>query len=98
MISYGNAGRIYMAKKRKHNLKKALSVVDNLPNNLFGKVNIDLSTLPCLFKVEKEKITANLDSDVLAAIRDVANKHDIAYTTLMNDVLRKVFVDEKKVS
>jgi len=29
----------------------------------------------------------------------LANKHHVSYTTLMNDVLRKVFVeDEKKAS
>ncbi len=43
------------------------------------------------------KITANLDSDVLAAIRDLAEKHHVSYTILINDVLRKVFVEEKKV-
>ena len=87
-----------MAKKRKPSLKKALSKVDNLSDNFFGKVQVELSTLPCLTKAEKEKITANLDADVLAAIREMAKEHDIAYTTLMNDVLRKVFIDEKKVS
>jgi uncharacterized protein (DUF4415 family) len=97
MIIYGFVGRNYMAKKKKPNLKRALSKVDSLPSSQFGNVQIDISTLPCLQKIEKEKITANLDSDVLAVIRKIAKKNDVAYTTLMNDVLRKVFIDDKKV-
>ncbi|MFZ4713755.1 MAG: hypothetical protein ACOYL6_08600 [Bacteriovoracaceae bacterium] len=85
-----------MAKMKKPSLKKALKRVSDLPDKLFGKVNVDLSTLPCLKKVEREKITANFDSDVLNAIRNVADEHQVSYTSLMNDVLRKVFVDEKK--
>ncbi len=86
-----------MAKMKKSNLKQALKKVDSLPYKLFGKVAVDLSTLPCLKKVTREKITANFDSDVLEAIRDLAEKHHVSYTSLMNDVLRKVFVGEKKV-
>lgn len=86
-----------MAKMKKPNLKQALKKVDRLPNKFFGKIDVDLSTLPCLKKVEREKITANFDSDVLEAIRDVAEKNHISYSTLMNDVLRKVFLEDKKV-
>jgi hypothetical protein len=86
-----------MAKAKKPNLKQALRKVDNLSEKFFGKINVDLSTLPCLKKVSKEKITANFDSDLLEAIRDLAEKNDVSYTSLMNDVLRKVFVEEKKV-
>ena len=85
-----------MAKMKKPSLKKTLKRVSDLPDKYFGRVNVDLSTLPCLKKVEREKITANFDSDVLNAIRNVALEHQVSYTTLMNDVLRKVFVDEKK--
>jgi hypothetical protein len=81
---------------KKPSLKKTLKRVSDLPDKYFGRVNVDLSTLPCLKKVEREKITANFDSDVLNAIRNVALEHQVSYTTLMNDVLRKVFVDEKK--
>jgi hypothetical protein len=49
-----------------------------------------------LKKVPREKITANFDSNVLEAIRDLAKKHHVSYTSLINDVLRKVFVEEKK--
>jgi uncharacterized protein (DUF4415 family) len=84
-----------MTNKKKPSLKKALANIDNLPASLFGKIQVDLSSLPCLNKVVKEKITANFDSDVLAAIREVANQHDVAYTTLMNDVLRKIFIEQK---
>lgn len=86
-----------MAKIKKPNLKKALKKVDQSSNKLFGKIDIDLSTLPCLKKVSREKITANFDSDVLEAVRDLAEKHQVSYTSLMNDVLRKVFIDDKKV-
>ena len=86
-----------MAKKmKKPNLKLALKKVDSLPDKFFGKIDVDLSTLPCLKKVSKEKITANFDSDILDVIRELAHKHNISYTTLMNDVLRKVFVEDKK--
>ena len=74
-------------------LKKA----NDLPDRFFGKIDVDLSTLPCLQKVQKEKITANFDSDVLKAVREVAEKNHISYSTLMNDVLRKVFLEDKKV-
>ena len=86
-----------MARTKKPNLKKALKKVDSLPDKFFGKIDVDLSTLPCLKKVSKEKITANFDSDVLEAIRDIAEKNHISYSSLMNDVLRKVFLDDKKV-
>ena len=86
-----------MAKMKKPNLKQALKKVDSLPDKFFGKIDVDLSTLPCLKKVSREKITANFDSDVLEVIRDVAEKNHISYSTLMNDVLRKVFLDDKKV-
>lgn len=86
-----------MAKMKKPNLKKALKKVDSSSDKFFGKIDVDLSTLPCLKKVSREKITANFDSDVLKAIRDVAEKNHISYSTLMNDVLRKVFLEDKKV-
>lgn len=86
-----------MAKMKKPNLKQALKKVDSLPDKFFGKIDVDLSTLPCLKKISREKITANFDSDVLEAIRDVAEKNHISYSTLMNDVLRKVFLEDKKV-
>ncbi|MCM2348664.1 MAG: BrnA antitoxin family protein [Bacteriovoracaceae bacterium] len=85
-----------MAKMKKPNLKKALKKVDSLPDKVFGKIDVDLSTLPCLNKVSKEKITANFDSDVLEAVRAVAEEYQISYSTLINDVLRKVFVEDKK--
>lgn len=86
-----------MAKMKKPNLKQALKKADSLPDKFFGKIDVDLSTLPCLKKVSKEKITANFDSDVLKVIRNLAEKNHISYSTLMNDVLRKVFLDDKKV-
>ena len=87
-----------MAKIKKPNLKQALKRVDKSSDKMFGKVDIDLASLPCLKKVAREKITANFDSDVLEAIRNLADKHQVSYTSLMNDVLRKVFIEDKKVS
>lgn len=86
-----------MAKTKKPNLKKALKKIDGSPDKGFGRINVDLSTLPCLLKVPREKITANFDADVLEAIRELATKHHVSYTSLMNDVLRRVFIEEKKV-
>lgn len=86
-----------MAKTKKPSLRAALKKVNELPDSFFGKVSVDLSTLPCLKKAAKEKITANFDADLLDTIRGVARKHHVSYTTLMNDVLRRVFVEEKKV-
>ena len=86
-----------MAKMKKPNPKQAQKKVDSSSDKFFGKIDVDLSTLPCLQKVSREKITANFDSDVLEAIRDVAEKNHISYSTLMNDVLRKVFLEAKKV-
>ena len=82
-----------MKIRKKPNLKKALASVDKASNDLFGNVRVDLSTLPCLKKVEREKITANFDADLLEIIRKLAKKHHVSYTTIMNDVLRRVFVD-----
>jgi uncharacterized protein (DUF4415 family) len=87
-----------MKTRKKPNLKQALKKLDNAPSKLFGNIEVDLSTLPCLKKAAKEKITANFDADLLEVIRKLAEKHHVSYTTLMNDVLRKVFVEDKKAS
>jgi hypothetical protein len=86
-----------MGQMKKPKFKQALKKVDRLPDKYFGKVDVDLSTLPCLKKVSREKITANFDADLLDAIRQLAEKHHVSYTSLMNDVLRKVFLKEKKM-
>ena len=82
-----------MAKKP--NLKKALKKIDSMPEHLFGRIDINLKTLPCVMKPAKEKITANLDSDLLKAIRRMAKAYGTSYTALMNDVLREVFINKK---
>jgi len=87
-----------MEKNKKPCLKKALKKVDQAPLAQFGEVSIDLESLPCLKKTMKEKITANFDADVLEVIRTVAKKNHIPYATLINDVLRRVFVENKKAS
>lgn len=79
------------AKIKRPSLKKALRRVDQSPRDMFGNVEIDLETLPCLQKSPKEKITANFDSDLLARIRKFAKERDASYTSVMNDALRKVF-------
>ena len=83
-----------MAKRKKPNLKKALKNVDEAAGNLFGEVEIDFSTLPCLKRPKKEKITANFDADLLLAIRSFASSKQVSYTTLMNDILRKIFINK----
>lgn len=76
---------------KKPSLKKALRRIAQQPGSMFGTFDIDLSTLPCLLKSPKEKITANFDADLLKRIREIAKKHDVSYTNLMNDALRRVF-------
>lgn len=62
-----------------------------MPKEMFGDGEVDLSSLPCLNKATKEKITANFDADLLAKIRAFAAKNGVSYTSVMNDALRKVF-------
>lgn len=85
-----------MAKRKKPSLKKALKKIDDSPESYFGQIDIDISTLPCVVKPEKEKITANFDADLLEEIKAAAKAHNVSYTSLMNDVLRKVFIRDKK--
>lgn len=85
-----------MAMKKKPNLKKALNKIDKSNNANFGAIDVDLESLPCLKKVHKEKITANFDADLLEAVRSFAKERNVSYTSVMNDVLRKVFIDEDK--
>jgi uncharacterized protein (DUF4415 family) len=87
-------GRNYMAKRKKPNLSKALRAVDDLPDKLFGKIEINLSDLPCLSKPKKEKITANLDADVIAEAKRIGKKEKISYQQLMNDILRTVLLKD----
>ncbi|MBT7610745.1 MAG: hypothetical protein HN576_13375 [Bacteriovoracaceae bacterium] len=83
-----------MAKRKKPNLTKALKAVDNLPDKLFGKIEINLRDLPCLSRPKKEKITANLDADVIAAAKKIGKKEKISYQQLMNDILRTVLLKD----
>jgi len=85
-----------MAKRKKPNLKIALKKIEEMPNKFFGKINIDIESLPCLSKPKKVKITANFDEDLLEKVRAFAKEHNASYTSIMNDVLRKVFIDDKK--
>ena len=87
----------FMAKRKKPNLKLALKKVEDTPNNFFGNIDINIKALPCLNKPEKEKITANFDADLLEKIRAIAEKNGISYASLINDVLREVFINNKKV-
>ena len=72
-------------------LKKVLRRFNQMPKEMFGDGEVDLSSLPCLNKAPKEKITANFDADLLAKIRAFAAKNGVSYTNVMNDALRKVF-------
>jgi hypothetical protein len=87
-----------MKTRRKPNIDKALKKIDSASDELFGPVDVDISTLPCMTKPKKEKITANFDSDVLKTIRAIAYKERIPYTELMNDVLKNVFSKHKKAA
>ena len=85
-----------MTKRNKPNLVEALKKINNMPDNHFGTVDIDIKSLPCMNKPEQEKITTNIDADLLETIRAIAEQNDISYTSLINDVLRKVFIENKK--
>lgn len=85
-----------MAKTKKPSWEKVVKQLESYPDKMFGKVDIDISTLPCLRKVSREKITTNIDSDVLTAMKSIAKKHGVSYSALMNDVLRKVFIEDKE--
>jgi len=85
-----------MDKRKKPNLNKALKKVDNRSNSLFGAIEIDINTLPCMSKPKKEKITANFDKDLLQTIRSIAHEKKIPYTEIINDVLKSVFLKNKK--
>ena len=82
--------------RKKPSLKKALKRVDDLPKTYFGQVNVDVSSLPCLTKPKKEKITATFDVDLLLKIKKIAKKHNVSYASLMNDALREIFIKNKK--
>lgn len=82
--------------RKKPNLKKALSSVDSANDANFGQIDIDLSSLPCLMAPKKEKVTINLDSDILDEARKLAKKSKVSYSHILNDVLRKVFIENKK--
>jgi uncharacterized protein (DUF4415 family) len=75
---------------KRPSLKKALQRVDQIPAEMLGEIDLDLSTLPCLNKPPKEKITLNLDADVLAFVRKIAEKKNVSYASVMNDMLRRM--------
>jgi len=85
-----------MAKIKKPSLTKALKNLEKSDNELFGNVEIDITSLPCFKKKKKEKITANIDADVLEKMKKIASDHEIPYQNLMNDALREVFLNSKK--
>ena len=91
-------GEATWQKEKKPSLKKALKKVDDLPEKYFGNIEVDIKSLPCMTKPTKEKITANFDADLLEEIKWIAKENDISYTALMNDVLREVFLGNKKAS
>ena len=41
-----------------------------------------------LARSKKQRVTLNVDSDIVDEFRDIANKHNAKYQTLMNEVLR----------
>jgi hypothetical protein len=81
-----------MKRKNRPDITMALKKIDSAPNNMFGNIEVDVSTLPCMNKPQKEKITANFDKELLKTIRKIASANNIPYTELMNDVLSKVFL------
>lgn len=81
-----------MTKHKKPSLKKALRRVDQRKSVDFGNVEIDILELPCIKRSAKQKITANFDKDLLQEIKHIAKKHNVSYSNLMNDVLRKFFM------
>ena len=46
---------------------------------------------------KKVKITINLDADLLATLRDLANSRGTPYQTLINRMLRQVAMEKKSL-
>lgn len=84
-----------MATRKKPNLNKAIQKVKKASDSMYGDVDIDITELPCLNRPTKEKITANIDTDILEVMKQIASKHHTSYTSLMNDALRMVFLKKK---
>ena len=87
-------GRPSMAKRKKPSLSRAIKNVDELPDKLCGKLEIDINELPCLTRPKKEKITTNLDADVIAEAKKIGKKEKVSYQQLINDILRKVLIND----
>lgn len=81
-----------MAKRKKPSLAKALKRVEKMDDSLFGDVEIDIDTLPCIAR-KKEKITANFDSEMIKIVKGIADKKKVPYTAIMNDLLVKIVVE-----
>ena len=78
-------------RHRRPSLIRAQKRVDAMPDSFFGDGEFDMSSLPCLTRSKKEKITANFDAELLERVRDFARRHKVSYTNVMNDILRKAF-------
>ena len=81
---------------KKPSLRKALRELDNKPDEDFGNIDIDVTTLPSLNRQKKKKITVDLDEDLLDEYKKTAKKLGIPYSSLINDVLRKVTLKNVK--
>ncbi len=84
-----------MATRKKTNLNRAIQKVQKASDSMFGDVDIDITELPCLNRSTKEKITVNIDTDILEVMKQIATKHHTSFTSLMNDALRMVFLKKK---
>jgi len=85
-----------MKSRKKPGVDSVLGEFDLMSDDLFGSLDININTLPCLTKPQKEKITAKFDVDLLKEIRSFAKKKGVSYTVLMNDALREVFINNQK--
>lgn len=83
-----------MKKIKKPDLDKALRKIDEAPSSGFGSVNIDVD-IPSL-KIKKDRITMNLDHDLLAHIKGIAESNEVKYQSLINQTLRTIFLESEK--
>ena len=77
-------------------LNQALKKIDAMPDENFGTFDFDISTLPCIKKPKREKVTAMFDPDVIEAVQERSKAHGVSKSALINDILRKVLIPSAK--
>ena len=77
-----------MVRRKKATRKKGV-------RSVLGKIDVNVNKLRCLEKYSKVKVTTSVDSDLLKEIKKFSEKNDVTYTSVINDVLREVFMKRR---